>query len=221
MTEHKSFKRLVRARMAKTGESYTAARAILLAAPSRPRDDGADGWRPPTRRSVSEPGAGWEEWFELLDEWGAADRSHREIARWLAEQQASTRWRGTCRRSPPATSRPAACVRSARRTTASRSPPRGRWRCRSSGCTRLWSRTARADWLPDGRLSERTATRPKSARFDWGGGDTRVNVTFLAKGEAKSTGGARAPATRRCRGGGTDEGLLARASRRAQARFGT
>ena len=27
MTEHKSFKRLVRARMEKTGESYTAARA--------------------------------------------------------------------------------------------------------------------------------------------------------------------------------------------------
>src|SRR5262245_19687559 len=31
MTEHKSFKRLVRGRMAKTGESYTAARAQLLA----------------------------------------------------------------------------------------------------------------------------------------------------------------------------------------------
>jgi hypothetical protein len=30
MTEHKSFKRLVRARMDKTGESYTAARAMLL-----------------------------------------------------------------------------------------------------------------------------------------------------------------------------------------------
>lgn len=30
MTEHKSFKRLVRARMGKTGESYTAARANLL-----------------------------------------------------------------------------------------------------------------------------------------------------------------------------------------------
>jgi len=24
-------------------------------------------------------GRGWEEWFELLDEWGAADRPHREI----------------------------------------------------------------------------------------------------------------------------------------------
>jgi hypothetical protein len=30
MTRHRSFKRLVRARMEKTGESYTAARAMLL-----------------------------------------------------------------------------------------------------------------------------------------------------------------------------------------------
>jgi ubiquinone/menaquinone biosynthesis C-methylase UbiE len=29
----------------------------------------------------------WEEWFELLDEWGAAERTHREIARWVAARQ--------------------------------------------------------------------------------------------------------------------------------------
>jgi hypothetical protein len=37
MTEHRSFKRLVRARMEKTGESYTAARASLLAGSERGR----------------------------------------------------------------------------------------------------------------------------------------------------------------------------------------
>ncbi|MGH9032146.1 MAG: hypothetical protein ACRDZV_08440, partial [Acidimicrobiia bacterium] len=42
-------------------------------------------------------------------------------------------------------------------------------------------------WLPDGKLRERTATKPTSARFDWGDGETRVNVSFLAKGEARST----------------------------------
>jgi hypothetical protein len=47
--------------------------------------------------------------------------------------------------------------------------------------------SVRERWLPDSQLRERTATRPKSARFDWGLGETRVNVTFLAKGEAKST----------------------------------
>jgi uncharacterized protein YndB with AHSA1/START domain len=47
--------------------------------------------------------------------------------------------------------------------------------------------TTRARWLTDGELRERTATKPRSARFDWGGGETRVNVTFSAKGEGKST----------------------------------
>jgi uncharacterized protein YndB with AHSA1/START domain len=45
----------------------------------------------------------------------------------------------------------------------------------------------RRRWLSDGRLRERTATKPKSARFDWGDGETRVNLVFTAKGEAKST----------------------------------
>ena len=83
MTTQRSFKRLVRSRMEKTGESYTAARAQLLAATSRsaPRSLTSD-------ETIRErTGRGWEEWFDLLDEWGAAERTHREIARWLAEQQ--------------------------------------------------------------------------------------------------------------------------------------
>lgn len=45
----------------------------------------------------------------------------------------------------------------------------------------------RARWLSDDALRERTATRPKSARFEWAGGESRVNVTFLDKGAASST----------------------------------
>ena len=44
----------------------------------------------------------------------------------------------------------------------------------------------RRRWLPDAELSERTATRPKSARFDWGDGQSRVVVGFTAKGDTKS-----------------------------------
>ena len=43
------------------------------------------------------------------------------------------------------------------------------------------------DAFADEGLRERTATRPRSARFDWGDGSSRVNVAFDAKGEAKST----------------------------------
>ena len=86
MTEHKSFKRLVRARMAKTGESYTAARANLLRAEA---PEGTDEVALATSDEAirKRTGRGWEEWFALLDEWGAPGRTHREIARWVAAKQ--------------------------------------------------------------------------------------------------------------------------------------
>ena len=85
MTEQKSFKRLVRARMEKTGESYTAARAQLLAG-----DEPAGDEQPVLAISDDairdRTGRGWEAWFDLLDQWGAAERPHKEIARWVARQ---------------------------------------------------------------------------------------------------------------------------------------
>ena len=39
----------------------------------------------------------------------------------------------------------------------------------------------RGRWLADAELRERGATKPRSARFDWGDGRTRVNVTFQAR----------------------------------------
>jgi uncharacterized protein YndB with AHSA1/START domain len=187
MTRHRSFKRLVRARMQKTGESYTAARARLLAA-----EEPAEVAEPTLATSDDairdRTGRGWEEWFDLLDDWGAADRPHREIARWVAEQQGvdPLAW-------------------GAQAVTFSYERTRG---LRAAGehadgfaitatktvavpVDRLYDafvdEALRAQWLPEDELRVRTATKPKSARFDWGEGDTRVNVTFIAKGEAKST----------------------------------
>ena len=187
MTEHKSFKRLVRARMAKTGESYTAARAMLLRA-EEPKE--SDGVRLATsdERIRERTGRGWEEWFAMLDEWDAPERPHREIARWVAEQ---------LRIHPLAWN--------AQAVTASYELVRGLRVVgeKDDGFAITASKTvavpveqlydafvnssARERWLPDSELSERTATRPKSARFDWGGGDTRVHVTFVAKEKSKST----------------------------------
>ena len=188
MTEHKSFKRLVRARMAKTGESYTAARAMLLRAEPSPNGAGAPTLKTSDEKIRQRTGRGWEEWFAMLDEWGAADRSHREIARWLAEQmgihplawnaQAITASYELTRGLREVGEKHDGFAITASRTVA-------------VPVERLYeavvSESARAAWLPDGRLSERTATRPKSVRFDWDEGPTRVHVAFLAKGEAKST----------------------------------
>lgn len=187
MTEHKSFKRLVRARMAKTGESYTAARANLLRAEA---PEGTDEVALATSEEAirKRTGRGWEEWFALLDEWGAPGRTHREIARWVAAKQGvhPLAWNAQA---------VAASYERARGLRAVHEKDDGfaisASKTVSVPVERLYDavldEARRERWLPDGQLRERTATRPKSARFDWGQGESRVNVTFLAKGEAKST----------------------------------
>jgi uncharacterized protein YndB with AHSA1/START domain len=184
MTERKSFKRVVRTRMEKTGESYTAARAALLTAPEPEAVD-------PTAFTVSDDairrrtGEGWEHWFGVLDEWGATERPHREIARWLVDEQGVDGWGSQ------------AITVSYERARGLRAVGEN-----ADGFVVNASRTVavpverlydafmdarlRPRWLPDDQLGERTATRPRSARFDWGDGATRVNAGFEAKGEAKS-----------------------------------
>jgi hypothetical protein len=187
MTEHKSFKRLVRARMSKTGESYTTARAMLLRAePSN--GTGAPALKTSDEKIRARTGRGWEQWFAELDAWGATDRPHREIARWVAAEldihplawnaQAITASYELVRGLREVGEKDDGFAISASRTVA-------------VPVERLYdavvSESARSSWLPDGRLSERTATRPRSARFDWADGPTRVNVTFLDRGAGKST----------------------------------
>jgi hypothetical protein len=185
MTRQKSFKRLVRARMEKTGASYTAARASLLAA-DEPKVTEGPALTMSDESIRRRTGRGWEEWFELLDEWGAAERPHPEIALWLSEEQGIAGW-------------------DAQSVTVSYERARGLRAVgeRPEGFSITASKTVavpverlydafvdgslRTRWLPDGELRARTATKPKSARFDWGDGETRVIVGFEAKGEAKST----------------------------------
>ena len=82
MTQQKTFKRRVRARMAKTGESYTAARRQLLT-------DAPPPFEPPVseERVVENTGHGWDHWLAVLDEWGARGRTHTEIARFLMDDR--------------------------------------------------------------------------------------------------------------------------------------
>jgi uncharacterized protein YndB with AHSA1/START domain len=187
MTTQRSFKQLVRARMDKTGESYTAARAMLLAAEVPPAAPQAPVLATSDERIRERTGRGWEEWFDRLDDWGAAERTHRETARWVAGQlgihplawnaQAITgsyelvrglRVPGEHANGFGITASKTVAVPVERLYDAFVDPAR------------------RRAWLPEGELRERTATRPRSARFDWGDGTTRVHVTFAPKGEGKS-----------------------------------
>ncbi len=91
MPTQRSFKRLVRARMEKTGESYTAARARLLAA-EEPKATEGPALSMSDDAIRAKTGRGWEEWFDLLDDWGAADRPRAEAVRWLADAHAIEGW---------------------------------------------------------------------------------------------------------------------------------
>jgi uncharacterized protein YndB with AHSA1/START domain len=172
MTSQKSFKRRVRTRMDKTGESYTAARAQLL-----PREQEPD---------VGPTGRPYSYWFAELDEWGAIDRTHTEIARWLRVEQDVPGWW-------------------AQNITVEYERARGLREVgqgRDGFFTVNASKTVavpveelyaavtdperRDDWLPGVYLTERTATAPKGARYDWGDGSTRVVFGFEPKGEGKS-----------------------------------
>jgi uncharacterized protein YndB with AHSA1/START domain len=132
-------------------------------------------------------GRGWEEWFEVLDEWGAAERSHRETARWVAEQQGvhPLAWEAQA---------VAGSYERVRGLRAVGEHPDGFAITASKTVAvpveRLYEafvdESLRERWLPEDALRERTTSKPRSARFDWGDGETRVNVGFIAKGEAKS-----------------------------------
>lgn len=190
MTKQKSFKREVRSRMSKTGERYAAARQTLIERADRRRMDATptSAETAPTtsdEAAVKATGRTYEEWFGILDAWGAAERPHPEIARWLGDEHAVPGW---WRQS----------------ITVSYERARGRRALgqRSSGWSVSATKTIaaplervyevvtdearRAAWLEDAPLTPRSATRPKIARFDWGGGPSRVEISFEELGSAKT-----------------------------------
>lgn len=96
MTTQKLFKRRVRERMSKTGESYTAARRHV--APERERLE-TDRTRLASAKELAADeklteatGQDWEAWLSLLDRWGAGDRKHGETADFLITQHGVPGW---------------------------------------------------------------------------------------------------------------------------------
>ncbi|HEY7728957.1 MAG TPA: hypothetical protein VID50_10955, partial [Candidatus Eisenbacteria bacterium] len=100
MPKEKDLKRLVRARMKKTGESYTAARTQLSrkktrpkAAPPRvPATDFAQLAGMSDEAIRAKTGCTWARWVRALDQIGAMEMSHREIARHVYETFKTDGW---------------------------------------------------------------------------------------------------------------------------------
>lgn len=110
MPRNKDLKRLVRARMEKTGEAYTAARAQIIKRTNSPAS--IDDVIVPTPAKLVVPtltdypalagmsddavkertGCTWERWVYALDHAGADGMSHREIARLVHEKYEVGSW---------------------------------------------------------------------------------------------------------------------------------
>jgi uncharacterized protein YndB with AHSA1/START domain len=194
MTSQKDFKRIIRTRMLKTGESYTTARSQLLRkhgpvaatpppAKTPPLDLSKTGMSEAAVRAKT--GKTWTQWVSVLDAAGAAQMPHREIARYLHEKHAVPGWW-------------------AQTVTVGYERLRGLrdvGQRRDGGYETNKSKTVavplavlyqafanarrRARWLPGVELQVRTARAEKSLRITWSDG-TPVEVNFVAKDAGKS-----------------------------------
>ena len=186
MTRNKSFKGRVRARMDKTGERYATARRQLVAKAATPLNP------PEVKRPYSDEvirantGRGWDEWFALLDAWGAAERPHPEIARWLGEEHGVGGWwaQGVT-----------VAYEQARGLRAPGQRRGGLFEVNATKTVavpvdRLYEAFAdpalRERWLPGATVEVRTAHPAKSIRANWDDGSTRLVIAFTTRGEAKS-----------------------------------
>lgn len=215
MTRTRDFKQVVRARMTKTGESYTAARAALLkqapprsaravsrsvAAPPLPAPAIAP---PPAAPNVSprdyariagmsdeslkaKTGCGWEKWVHSLDYANAQAWPHREIARYVRETYKVPSW--WAQTITVGYER----VRGLRERGQVRG---GSYRVQKSrtfdaGVGALYRATReprlRAKWIPGVKLVLRSSTVGKVVRFIWSDGSS-VEVRFTSKGRGRAT----------------------------------
>ena len=196
MTTQKTFKTRVRARMTRTGESYTTARAQLLRkAGEAPIVEPAAPEPTPAATSASlmtsddavrrATGRSHDEWFALLDAWGATERRHPEIARWLGEEHGAPGW---WRQNITVDYERARGMRAVHQVDGGFSISVTRT-VSVDVATALAAFTVlerRASWLPDADLRQRPTRAARTARFDWPDPASRVVVTVDPKGDGRS-----------------------------------
>src|SRR5215211_262037 len=210
MTKDKARKQAVRARMAKTGERYATARHYLLDLhlQEQANPDGVGDSAPLTHDAALHPtetalppraaepgvsdaavqratGKSWDEWFALLDAWQGTTHNHTEIARHVHETYGIDGWWAQS---------VTVGYERARGMRALHERPDGFSMNASKTfpvpVERLFAAFVEHDererWLEAVELRPRTSQPPRSARFDVLPGETRLAVTFVAKGPQKA-----------------------------------
>ena len=184
MTRDKAQKRATRARMVKTGERYTAARRHVI----KPREELRADDLPQTDANLRQnTGKGWREWFRILDAWGAKERKHGEIVRYLMGEHGVPGWWAQAITVGYERSRG---LRAKYQTLG------GSFQVSVSktfpiGVGKLFKVFAEAPqrnkWLERGMLKVRTTRKDLSIRFDFRGGTSRVVAYFGPKDRNKTT----------------------------------
>lgn len=190
MTKQKDLKRLVRARMEKTGEAYTTARAHILAKRS-PRAS-----EYPTLAGMSDEavrastGRTWAEWVSDLDAIEAITMSHKAIAKHVHETNDFSGWwaqtvtvgyeriRGLREIGQRREGSDAGLFDISKSKTFS--VPVGTLYAYFS------QKSKRTKWITDHEPEVTTSQRNRSVRMRWPDG-TRVNAWFTDKGPEKSS----------------------------------
>ena len=182
MPKQKDLKRLIRSRMTKTGEAYTAARLQILKK-TEPTSNYAKVAGMSDASVSKRTGRTWAQWVRTLDAAGASEKPHRKIAEYVSSLGTPDWW--------------------SQMVTVGYERIRGlrdRGQRRGGGYEATKSRTynvpieklfdafaiarTRRRWLPV-KITVRSATPRKYMRLAWEDG-APVQVGFLSKGAAKS-----------------------------------
>jgi len=206
MPRQKDLKRLVRARMKKTGEAYTAARAQIVRKPRAKTVPAAEPVSTSRAATITHPepkdyarlagmsdaaikektGCTWERWVRALDHYGAAEMSHRDIAAMVREKYKTPSWWAQ------SVTVGYERIRGLRARGQQRSGTFTMTRSRTFNVNVATLFTAWADaalrrrWLNEASVRVRTATAPKSMRLTWSDGSI-VAIGFYAKSPTKSS----------------------------------
>lgn len=187
MPKDKDFKRRVRARMARTGESYTTARAHLLKRSPTPLPDDHESVAGMSDAAVADAtGRDWSGWVRLLDEAGAADLPHADIARRVEQEHGLSGW--WAQTVTVGYERLRGLRDVGQRRDGSYEVSRSR--TLPVPLAELYGafadETRREAWLPGVALEIRTLNEEKNARTAWSDG-TRVELRWTEKGGDRST----------------------------------
>ena len=187
MPRNKDLKRLVRARMKKTGEAYTAARSQITRKPKLqpPAATFAELAGMSDAAIKEKTGCAWDKWVKSLDYHGAAQMSHRDIATLVHEKYKVQDW--WAQTVTVGYERIKGLRARGQRLDGSYEASKSRtYNVPVEELYHAWADArTRKRWLDGASLKVRTSTAPKSMRLDWPEGGI-IAVWFTAKGESKS-----------------------------------